>query len=119
VSLQWVRLDTSFPFNPKVLGLLGASGGHRAAAVYLFGLSYAGMHGTDGFLPAQALGVFHGRGGDAELLVDHDLWLPVSGGWQIHGWADKQQSTEETRRRRQRAQDAAMVRWHGKRQGLG
>lgn len=113
-GLPWVRLDSAFPSNPKVLALVAVAGGHRVIAVYLCGLSYSGMHGTDGFLPAHALAAIHGRRSDADRLVEHHMWIPVSGGWQINGWDEYQPSTEETQARRKRAQDAALVRWHGK-----
>ena len=108
-----MRLDSAFPFHPKVLALVAETSGHRAITVYLCGLAYAGMHGTDGFLPAHSLAAIHGRKGDAAKLVDHLFWQPTTGGWQINGWAEKQPSTEETRLRRKRAQDAALARWHG------
>jgi hypothetical protein len=117
-GLSWVRLDTAFPFNPKVQALLAEPGGHRAATVYLCGLSYAGLNGTDGYLPPHALPSIHGKKADATKLVEHRFWLPAEGGgWDIHDWAEKQPSTEETQKRRQRAQDAALIRWHGKKKG--
>jgi hypothetical protein len=39
------------------------------------------------------------------------LWIDVPGGWQIHGWAERQESTDETQARRERAQKAAAARW--------
>jgi hypothetical protein len=109
-GLPWVRLDSAFPFNPKVQALLAEPGGHRAVTVYLCGLSYSGLNGN---LPAHALTSIHGKRADAAKLVDHNFWIPAQGGWDIHGWIEKQPSTEETQLRRKRAQDAALIRWHG------
>jgi hypothetical protein len=118
-GLPWVRLDTSFPFNPKVQALVSEKEGHRALAVYCCGLSFAGLNGTDGFIPAHSLASIHGRQTDAKRLVEHHFWVPTKGGWDINGWAEKQPSTEEHQRRKQRAKDAAAERWRKKREGDG
>lgn len=114
MSLAWVRLDTAFPSNPKLLAMIGEREGHRAACVYLCSLAYAGGHGTDGFIPREALPFIHGRMADANRLVMHGFWLPQPGGWLINSWDEKQVSDAETQARRKKAQNAAYVRWHGK-----
>jgi hypothetical protein len=55
MGLPWIRLDTSMVDNPKVLGLLTETTGHRAAFVWVCCMAYAGKHGTDGFIPREAL----------------------------------------------------------------
>lgn len=118
VALPWVRLDTSFPMNPKLLAMLGEKDGYRAATVYLCGLAYSGLHGTDGFITGAALPFVHGRKTDADRLVRYGFWHSVSGGWQTNDWAEFQQTTGETRERRERSREwsarANCVRWHGK-----
>lgn len=99
MTLPWVRLDSGFPTNPKVL-MLTADKQHRAVAVYTFSLAYAGGHGTDGFIPVAALPFIHGTHKDAKALVDATLWHPCQGGWQINGWAEYQPSTKEMQRRK-------------------
>jgi hypothetical protein len=111
VPLPWVRLDTSFAYNPKLLAMLTEKDGHRAGLVYLCGLSYSGAHGTDGFIPKEALPYVHGRQSDADRLVRHGFWRAQKGGWLIHGWDEFQESNAETQARRSRAQAAAMARW--------
>lgn len=113
MPLPWVRLDTAFPMNHKLLAMLRCKDGHRAAFVYLCGLSVSGGQGTDGFITAESLPFTHGRQSDAELLVEHGFWIPQPGGWLINGWEEFQQSTEETQIRRQRAQALAEIRWNG------
>src|SRR2546421_1399045 len=113
MPLPWVRLDTAFPYNPKLLAMLGEKEGHRAGLVYLCALGYSGAHGTDGFIPREALPFVHGRMADAERLVRHGFWIPRPGGWEINGWAEFQESSEETQLRRKRAQAAAETRWNG------
>lgn len=107
---RWVRLDTSFPYNPKILAL-AASRRHRAIAVYCCALAYAGHQGTDGWIPTDALPLLHGRPKDAAWLTEVSLFVVRPGGWQIHDWDDYQPSSEHVRARTSRAQAAAMARW--------
>ncbi len=111
MALPWVRLDTAFPRNPKLLALLAEKDGHRAGLVYVCSLAYAGEQGTDGFVPREALTHLHGRAVDAGRLTAHRLWITQPGGWVINGWADFQESSTETQARRKRAQAAAQARW--------
>ena len=113
MPLPWVRLDTAFPMNHKLLAMLCCKDGHRAAFVYICGLSISGGQGTDGFISAESLPFTHGRKADADLLVEYGFWIPRPGGWLINGWDEFQQSTEETQRRRERAQALAEMRWAG------
>ena len=113
MPLPWVRLDTSFPINPKLLAMLQEKDGYRAAVVYVCGLSYSGAVGSDGFLPREALVHLHGRSADAERLVRHGFWWPQPGGWLINGWNEFQPSTPEDQKRRERAQAGAAARWNG------
>jgi hypothetical protein len=113
VPLPWVRLDTAFPYNPKLLAMLAEKDGHRAGLVYLCSLSYSGAHGTDGFITREALPFVHGRPADAERLVRHGFWRVQPGGWLIHGWEGFQETTAETQERRRRAQAGAAARWDG------
>lgn len=111
MPLPWIRLDTSMPDNPKVLRLLAMKEGHRAAFVWCCSLAYAGKHGTDGLIEEFALARVNGRRVDAQRLVDVGLWEAVDGGWQIHAWAEFQESTGETQARSERARVAAQKRW--------
>lgn len=113
MALPWVRLDTQFPYNPKLLAMLQERGGDHAALVYLCGLAYSGAHGTDGFIPREALPYIHARPIDAERLVRHGFWWEEPGGWSVNGWAEFQESGEEAQQRRKRAQAAAAKRWEG------
>lgn len=110
MGLPWIRLDTSFPTNPKILELVDAKR-HKAAFGYVCGLTYAGLHGTDGFIPAGVLPFIHAGRAEAKQLVDVGLWHPVSGGWLINGWDEFQVSDEAAKKRRERAQKAAAKRW--------
>ena len=113
MPLPWVRLDTTFPMNQKLLAMLKRKDGHRAAFAYVCGLSVSGGQGSDGFLSEESLIYVHARQVDADLLVEFGFWIPRPGGWVINGWDEHQQSTEETQRRRERAQALAELRWAG------
>lgn len=110
MPLPWVRLDTAFPRNHKVVALLSHRN-HRAVLVYLFGLAYAGEQGTDGFIPRETLILLRARSADAHALVNVGLWHEEPGGWQINDWAEFQPTSAEQRARSQKARDAAAVRW--------
>lgn len=112
MGLTWVRLDTAFPRNHKLLALLGGREGHRAALAYLCGLAYAGEQGTDGFIPREALPLVHGRPAEAKRLVEVRLWVAEPGGWLINDWTEYQPSTAETDLRSKKARAAALARWH-------
>lgn len=113
MGLPWVRLDVAFASNPKLLAVTHEKDGYRAAYAWLCGLAYSGQHGTDGFVPVEALPYVHARKADADKLAAHMLWIEQPGGWLINGWEEFQQSSEEAQRRRKRAQAAAQKRWHG------
>lgn len=113
MPLPWVRLDTAFPYNPKLLAMLSRKDGHRAAFAYLCGLSISGGQGSDGFITVETLPYCHARKAEADLLVEFGFWVPQPGGWLINGWEEFQQSTEETQIRRKRAQAMAEIRWAG------
>ncbi len=110
-GLAWVRLDTAFPRNHKILLLLDGREGHRTAFVYLCGLAYAGEQGTDGFIPKPALRILHGRPADAVRLVDVGLWNESAGGWEVNDWNEYQQTSDESQARSEKARRAAAARW--------
>lgn len=110
MGLPWVRLDTQWPHNPKFL-MLVEDKKWRAICVYMAGLGYSGVHGTNGYVPAVALPMLHGTRKEAGELVEVRLWAPAQGGWDINGWAEFQPSTEENEERSRKAREAAQIRW--------
>lgn len=110
-GLNWVRVDANLHSNHKVLTLLDERGGDHALCVYVFSLGYSGGHGTAGFIPRSALGLFHGKARDASLLVDVGMWDELSGGWDIHDWLEYQPTDEESKTRSDKAKKAAEARW--------
>lgn len=110
MGLPWVRLDTAFASNPKLLELTSA-GRWRAAFVYISALAYSGAHGTDGYLPDTCLVFLHATKREAKDLVEAGLWHTDVGGWQINGWDEFQISDDAAKDRRERARKAALKRW--------
>jgi hypothetical protein len=110
MGLPWVRLDTQWPHNPKFL-MLAEDKKWRAIVVYMAALGYAGVHGTDGFIPVVALPMLHATKKEAHELAEGGLWMPTQGGWDINGWAEFQPSQEDAQARRDKAKKAAQARW--------
>ena len=114
MTLPWVRLETSFPTNHKVLTLTGA-GKYRAGFVYVCGLAYCGANETDGYIRRTALPFIHGRPADARDLVAVGLWAPMGDGWVVPDWAEYQMTKDHNEATRARAKRAICERWqrHG------
>lgn len=108
MGLPWVRLDTTFHHNPKVVQLV-AEKRQAAAFAYVCSLAYAGAHGTDGYISESCLFLIHATKRDADALVKAGLWLPSPGGWDINGWDEFQVSDEAARKRRERAQKGGVA----------
>jgi Na+/glutamate symporter len=114
-GLPWIRLDTGFPSNAKILGLIADRKRH-AAFGYVCALAWSGGQGTDGFIPEVALPLMHLNPESALSLCTAGLFQPVLGGYQINDWSEYQQSTTETAARSTKAQAAARSRWEQARQ---
>lgn len=112
MSLPWIRLDTALPDHPKILALIdGHKEGRASAFVHICAMAYAGRHGTDGFVPREALSRINGRNADAERLCEVGLWKDIGGGWEINSWDEYQASDQSTKERSDRARKAAAIRW--------
>ena len=110
MGLPWIRLDTSTFSHPKLLDL-SENNAHRAIVLHLSAMCYAGLHGTDGYIPRSALRTLGGRVSDAEALVKVELWNVDADGWSVHGWDEYQVSDEESKARKEKARHAAAARW--------
>ena len=83
-GLPWIRCDTNVNTHDKILELISAGAKGKAAGfVYWMSLTYAGGHDTGGLIRKAVLPFVHGTPADARMLVEHRLWTPVDGGWQI------------------------------------
>lgn len=111
MALPWVRLDTSWPMNPKFLHLVEDKK-FRAITVYFAALAWSGGQGQAGYIPRSALPMIHGTVKEAMELVGVRLWIPGdSGGWDINDWNEYQPTNEEHELRSKRAREAAYARW--------
>lgn len=114
-GLQWIRLDTTFFDNGKVVALVDGNQ-HRVVVTHLSGMCHVGKTGTDGFLPEGALRRFAATKRDAIQLIESGLWIPVPGGYEINDWDEYQISDEAAKARSDKARRAAEKRW-GKKDG--
>lgn len=110
-SMTWVRVDSGLASNHKILELLSERGGDHAVAVYVFGLGHCALQGTDGFIPSAAVGLFHGKPRDTELLVKIGLWRAIPGGFEVNDWSEYQPSDADSQARSEKAKRAAAARW--------
>lgn len=114
MALLWVRLDTGFGQNPKVLAL-AADKKWQSITLYTCGLGYSGHHGLAGFIPETALPFIHGTKKCAADLVSAGLWQPCIGGWNVNGWAEFQPDLSDAEERSKKARAAAEIRWEKER----
>lgn len=90
---MWIKVDDGFISHPKVLAAaerLGSYGLGRAISGWLKGISYAGRHQTDGFIPARIVAQLDDPAAKvvAKVLVEVGLWETVEGGYRIHDYHD-------------------------------
>lgn len=114
----WVRLDTGYFTNPKIL-----RAGSDASLLHLAAICYLGSHELDaGVLPAEAVDLVASsvrikRPNDVVArLVAQGLWHDHPDGWLVHHYdvmngenseAAAARRRQRTRRARQRAQQEA------------
>lgn len=111
MALPWVRLDTGFPDNPKVLRLIGQNQ-YRAVVAYVSALAWSGRQETAGRIPKAALPFLHATKRDAAMLVSCGLWDETPDGWAIHDFEDYQVTNVTQGHRINAAKIAACTRWH-------
>lgn len=120
MPLPWVRLDANVASHDKILSLVADPSPKRwqAMSSYFCAIAWSGGQGTDGLVRTAALPFVHGTATTARLLVKYGLWHERADGWEIHNYADRQETTETTAARGQMltlaSQKANCKRWHGK-----
>ncbi len=104
--MAWVRIHDAAMTHPKILRL-----SDKAFRLWVWGLTYAQQHLTDGFLPALAIpGAFVKSIKD---LLSVGLWASVETGYQVHDYLDWNDSRDTVTKKRTEAKDrmaAARVR---------
>lgn len=104
--MAWVRIHDGAMTHPKVLRL-----NDRAFRLWVWGLTYAQQHLTDGWLPALAIPGVLTKGIKDVIAVN--LWATIDTGYQIHDYLDWNDSRETVTKKRTEAKDrmaAARVR---------
>lgn len=110
-GLQWIRLDTSFPDNPKIMDLVDHNQ-HRVVVGHISMMCHVGKTGTDGYFPEGALRRYGITKKDAYTAAESGLWIPApGGGFAINDWAEYQVSDEAAKARSDKARRAAEKRW--------
>ena len=86
MALQWIRLDTTFPDNPKIMDLVD-NNQHRVVVAQISMMCHVGKTETDGYFPEGALRRYAIGKKDAGIALESGLWVPVpGGGYRINGW---------------------------------
>jgi hypothetical protein len=100
--MAWVRIHDGAMTNPKIAGL-----SDKAFRLWVWGLSYAQQHLTDGVLAPAALGTMPARLARAtDDLTTRGLWeRHECGGFQIHDYLDWNDSRDTVLKKRGEAKD--------------
>jgi hypothetical protein len=109
---MWARIETSLPWNPKVLRLLQLRDGRSSGFVAVCAILWSVRHGTNGVIPSEALPLVHARKGDVARLVEIGFWHPYpEGGYLIHDFDEYQYNSSSLA-----AKKAADIRWDKERE---
>lgn len=109
--MAWVRIHDGAMTHPKLVGL-----SDKAFRLWVWGLSYAQQHLTDGLLTSDAIPSRVRRA--AEDLVAKRLWETHDIGFKIHDYLDWNDSRESVIAKRDAAKNR-MQRWSDKRVETG
>jgi hypothetical protein len=115
-GLQWIRLDTAFPDNPKIMDLVD-NNQHRVVVAHLSMMCHVGKTGSDGYFAEGALRRYAITRKDSVLAVESGLWIPATGGgFEVNDWAGHNPIDGAAMARSDKARRAAQKRW-GNRNG--
>lgn len=116
MALQWIRFDTTFPDNPKIMDLVDRNL-HRVVVAHVSMMCHLGKTETDGFFADGALRRYAITKKDATIATESGLWVPAPGGWAINGWAEHNPVDAAAAARSDKARKAAEKRWSEQRRG--
>lgn len=94
--MAYVRIDDGAMSHPKILEL-----SDKAFRLWVWGLCYAQMHLTDGYIPRKALPARWKAATGALMKPNPILWEPAEGGFQVHDycvWNDSKVRVEKNRK---------------------
>lgn len=110
-GLQWIRLDTTFPDNPKIMDLVD-SNQHRVVVAHVSMMCHIGKTETDGYFSEGALRRYAITKKDAVVAVESGLWVPrAGGGYEVNGWMEYNPVDAAAMARSEKARKAAEKRW--------
>ncbi len=98
--MAWARIHDSALSSPKVVGMFNP---REPFHLWIWGLSYAQTHLTDGAIPGEALP--HGSGKAAAVLMTKGLWEGDGQGYQIHDYLQWNDSKDVITKKRSAARD--------------
>lgn len=98
--MSWVRIHDAAMTHPKIIGLSDS-----AFRAWVWGLSYAQTHLTDGLIPTAAVDARFGR--RAQELMAAGLWTASEKGFQIHDYLDWNDSRDVVLQKRHAARSRA------------
>lgn len=108
----FAKFALGFADHPKIIGL-----SDKAFRVYVESVLYSCQHLTDGFID-ERVAVAKSWDAVADELMGNDAvnasWQRVDGGFQIHGFTDKQTSKDQVEAVREKRRNAAKKRWESK-----
>lgn len=115
-SPQWFRMQSNWLENPKIAGL-HESRDHAAIVLWLDSIAYAGLHLTDGWVPAWFPKRRGYRTRDCDALLKAELWhvlvITDQGGWLINDYLKYQRSRDQWETVQAKRAAAAKARWNG------
>lgn len=104
--MPWFNVDDGFAFHHKAV-----KAGNAALGLWVRAGSWCSQQLTDGFVPAEMVGVF-GTPAQARRLVAAGLWHVVEGGYRFHQWTENGRnfSREDVEKKRRQDSDRK-ARW--------
>ncbi len=102
--MAWVRIDDRALSHPKIVGMVDT---RRPFDLWVWGLSYAQLHLTDGRLPNDAIP--KGVAKAAQELCRRGLWEAQDEGFRIHDFLDWNDSRAMVTDRREAADEERQV----------
>lgn len=108
----YFKLDIGYLTNPKVAGVAAIN--PNAVLLHIASIAYSAQHLTDGVVPLALLLRLNGAGQEeVDLLFNAGLWRDTgSGSIEVHDYLEHQRSSEDAKRARIKAKDAADARWN-------
>jgi len=99
--MAWVRIHDGAMSHPKIVGLIDWS---NPFCLWVWGLSYAQQHLTNGTITHAALPNDRARK-TAKKLVAAGCWEETAGGYQVHDYLDWNDSKETVQKKRSEAKE--------------